>query len=203
MVKKILSPLNIQWQNLRIIQKSKFISSMYIWIIIVPIATKVLSRMERYLDFNVFGQEINFTVSLPFSWKAFFVCALVFSIANTIILLCCPRIIKDHLSLSGFSGDGKHEVHLDDYARDINLPYKYYSETKKPNETDVSFTAPLETVEREMKVHIRTNFWDLYNHASKTRMFARISSIILYSIGTILFLRVLVSNVIWVSGYIF
>lgn len=110
---KLLSKLNMGWQELRQIQRSKFISSMYIWIFVVPVVAKLLFKIEEHLAFDFFGQKIELVLSLPFSWKIFFYCALSFSIANSIV------------SFSGFIGDGKNHEHLKDYAKDI--ADKYFS----------------------------------------------------------------------------
>jgi hypothetical protein len=170
----------MKWQALRKMQRSKFINSMYIWILVVPVVAKALYKIQERLNFNIFGQSIEITISLPFSWKVFFYSALSFSIANSIVLLFCPRIIKDYLSLAGFQGDGKTEEHLLDYAKDIG-------ETTRPGNTVKSFNR---------------YFWWVYDKANLSRTFRRILTLLFYAIGMGLFLWVLFSNIYWVTKFV-
>ena len=190
---KMLSKLNIGWQDLRQIQRSKFISSMYVWIFVVPVLAKLLFKIEEHLAFDLFGQKIELVLSLPFSWKLFFYCALSFSIANSIVLLACPRIIKDHLSFSGFIGDGKNHEHLKDYAKDI-------ADTYFPLMND---QPSVHAEDRLMhSEHIRDEFWRIYNKGNLSRSVLRISTLLFYVIGIGLFLWVLGTNIYWVTKYV-
>lgn len=192
-MKNLLSKLNIRWQELRQIQRSKFISSMYIWILVVPVVAKILFKIERYLTFNIFGQKVELVISLPFSWKVFFFSALSFSIANSIVLLACPRIIKDHLSFAGFKGDGKNHEHLKDYAKDIGDTYFSLSNDRpSADERDLLMHSE----------HIMNEFWRIYNKGNLARSVPRISTLLFYIVGSGLFLWVLGTNIYWVIKYI-
>ncbi len=192
-MKKLLSKLNIGWKELRQIQRSKFISSMYIWIFVVPVVAKLLFKIEEHLEFDLFGQKIELVLSLPFSWKVFFYSALSFSIANSIVLLSCPRIIKDHLSFSGFIGDGKNHEHLNDYGKDIADTYfPLLNDQPSVDERDRLMHSE----------HIRDEFWRIYNKGNLARSVRRISTLLFFVVGIGLFLLVLGTNIYWVTKYV-
>jgi len=136
----------------------------------------------------VFGQHIEMEFSLPFSWKIFFFCALFFGIANIIVITFRPRIIKDHLSYTGFIGDGKGEDHLNTYSIEIGGHYRSFSETPEHLRTHVE----------SREDYIKNNFWSIYNESNSYRLFWRITCSIFYVLGFILFGWVLIRNVIWV-----
>ena len=193
LMKNLLSLLNIKWEKLRQIQRSKFISSMYIWILIVPVAVKILYKIERHLTFDLFSQKIELVISLPFSWKVFFFSARSFSIANTIVLLACPQIIKDHLSFAGFKGDGKDEEHLEEYASDLRDTYFPLSGDRASiNERDLLLR----------NENIKDEFWRIYKKGNFARSVPRILTLLFYIIGAGLFLWVLGTNIYWVTKYI-
>ncbi|MFW9906336.1 MAG: hypothetical protein ACFFFH_18590 [Candidatus Thorarchaeota archaeon] len=192
-MKELFSKLNIKWQELRYIQRSKFISSMYIWIFFVPVVAKLLFKIEEHLSFCLFGQKIELVFSLPFSWKVFFYSALSFSIANSIVLVACPKIIKDHLSFAGYIGDGKTHEHLKEYAEDIADTYfPLLNDRPSVDERDRIMHSE----------HVRDEFWRIYNKGNLTQSVLRITTLLFYVVGTALFLWVLGMNIYWVTKYV-
>ena len=166
---------------------------MYIWIFVVPVLAKLLFKIEEYLAFDLFGQKIELVLSLPFSWKVFFYSALSFSIANSIVLLACPRIIKDHLSFSGFIGDGKNHEHLKYYATDIEDTYfPLLNDQPSVDERDRLMHSE----------HIRDEFWRIYNKGNLSRSVLRIFTLFFYVVGAGLFLWVLGTNIYWATKYV-
>ena len=179
---------SLDWYSIRLIGKSKLSNSMYYWLFIVPIAAKVLSEINEDIRMKIFGQDFNFIFSLPFNWKMFFFSALFFSIGNVIFNLFCPKIIKDHLTLSGFTGDGKFEDHLHDYAKDINSKFENFSGWGDSHTND----------ERALNEHIRNSFWRIYNEGKLSRSAPRIISGFSYMIGFILLAIVILRGAFWV-----
>lgn len=174
---------------------------MYIWIFIVPVLAKVLYKINDNLHFNIFGQHIELVFSLPFSWQVFFFCALCFGIANTIVAVFCPKIIKDHLSYSGFRGDGKGDDHLQEYGIEIDMFVERCGDTLT-NHEKIS-TETLNINSEFLERYIRTNFWNIYKEANLHRKYWRRMCVIFYVLGLILFLEVLRRNVVWVISFIF
>jgi hypothetical protein len=176
---------------------------MYIWILIVPIFAKNFYKINNYLTFQVAGQKIEIIFSLPFSWKVFFFSALAFSIANTITLLRCPRIIKEHLSADGFIRDGKKEDHLNEYAKNINIGYQYRREALKFNDTlDLSPEIKNKDFLKSEGEYLTLKFWEIYKQGEIVFPIFRSVTLIFYMVGFILFLWVLSMNIYWVSLFI-
>jgi len=186
---ELIKKLDLPWLSLRDIQKSKFISSMYIWLIIVPIAAKLLSKINNELVFTAFDQEIHIVLSLPFSWQAFFFCSLCFSFANTVVLVFCPKVIKEHLSFSGFRGDGKSDNQLEEYFNQEEIKFHRYV---KPQGVDLSVG------EKQHEQKLSMDFWRIYKISNQSRGFTRRTSIAFYSAGFLFFSYVLITNAYWV-----
>ena len=63
----------LDWNDLRKMGNAKFVSSMYIWIFIVPLIAKAFQYIEDdVLNFVVFEQVIPINTNLPFSWTMFY-----------------------------------------------------------------------------------------------------------------------------------
>lgn len=102
----------LPWSTLRDIEHNKVIRSTYVWLFIVPITAKFLSKLESNLSFEISGQMITFVLSMPFSWQALFFSACFFVIGNILVSLQIPEIIKKYKNFSDFSTSGKTREHL-------------------------------------------------------------------------------------------
>lgn len=81
------------WRALAVLGQSRIIRSSYFWIFFVPIAARVC-RGIRVIEVPLLKKTIELDVTLPFSWKLFFLSALLFSAASIIYSWRCPEIIK-------------------------------------------------------------------------------------------------------------
>jgi hypothetical protein len=104
---KILSLIPTRWSGIRRIQEIKLISSMYIWIFMVPIAAKVLSRVEEIVTVRIFDYQFEVFLTLPFSWNVFYFSAIFFALATLLHRLTGPRLILDHPTYASFREEGK------------------------------------------------------------------------------------------------
>lgn len=107
------SPLRVlSWETAAQVGNLKFVRSMYIWIIIVPIAAKSMSLIKIPTDFGHLVPGLKFELSLPFSWQLFFASAFMFSVSNLIFIAFCPEIIRRYKNYSEFLNDGRDHVYL-------------------------------------------------------------------------------------------
>ena len=95
------------WSTIRTFGGSRLLRSSYAWIVIVPIAARLLSRMESAFDLNIGNRPIQLELSLPFSWELFFYGALFTSFGNALYSLACPWIVKRFPTYGAFSGEGR------------------------------------------------------------------------------------------------
>ena len=132
---------------------------------------------------------------------------LCFGIANIVLIIFCPKIIKDHLSYAGFRGDGKGEGHLEEYSSDIGMMYEYYYEIKLKEEGTIANLPPTQALQKLSKIqpeeiYIQENFWAIYNTANLYHQSWRRTCVIFYALGVVLFGWVLILNIIWVVSVV-
>lgn len=91
----------MDWLQISSIGNSKLVKSMMIWLFVTPVLAKALHPINSIsFDFLMKGESLD--ISLPFSWEIFFLCALVFTIANIIYICKCPALIKNYKNYSDF-----------------------------------------------------------------------------------------------------
>ena len=100
------------WSNLNRYGKSKILRTSYVWLIIIPLIAKVIYQIDKHIPVIFFGKEITFTLSLPFSWKLFFVSSVLFSTAGLLYELFCPEIVRNYKKYSDLVDSGKGTNYL-------------------------------------------------------------------------------------------
>lgn len=167
------------WSNLKKIRdEMKFIKSIYIWLIIVPIFSKALSKVNETLSLEIFDHTFVIVFKLPFSWKVFFFSALSFVIGNVIYMFQCPKIIKENLDYSMFKNSGRNSNHLFDYAKEIEMHM---------NKADLGDDT------------VANNFWHIWEKSDTCRNRSRCLAMSAFIVGIILILFVLVQNIYTVA----
>jgi len=114
----------MNWVELKRIAELRFIKSMYIWLFIVPITAKALSKLKETMDITVFGVQFELVTSLPFSWVFFYFSAFLFVLANAIYFWHCPKIVKETENYADFQSKGMDHYHLFAYASNINFSWE-------------------------------------------------------------------------------
>ena len=82
------------WRQLRGWGNSKLIKSSYLWLLVVPIAAKMLMPIAGTRDFTAFGTQLEITIALPFQWWVFYFMAVFFAVGQAIYACACPTLIK-------------------------------------------------------------------------------------------------------------
>ncbi|HFQ5342804.1 hypothetical protein NX014_21980 [Vibrio vulnificus] len=188
---------DINWSNLNKVHDVKLISSMYVWIFIVPVAAKVLSGTNELALVTIFDYTFELHLKLPFSWQLFYFSALFFAGATLIYNLLCPKLIQQYPSYSSFEREGKQEWHLRPFANDIELSYddfKFDLEESMREEEGRIY---------EGKEYMQSVFWHLYWKADRARKTAYIVCCACYAVGFMLISVVFVQNFWWVLKNIF
>jgi hypothetical protein len=180
------------WSQLDKIRKIKIISSMYIWVFIVPIAAKILSMTSDVATITIFEYTFDVNLALPFSWKMFYFSALFFATATLIYQIRCPRLVKEYPTYSDFEVEGKPEWHLRPYAKDIGFGFDLYIEKYKET------MAEQEGSISQGKKFTQGVFWDLHWHADRERKGMLYCCLAAYVAGFILISLVFIQNLVWV-----
>ncbi|WP_282079584.1 hypothetical protein [Aquimarina algiphila] len=111
----------MNWRNLSFIGENKIIKSSYIYLFLVPVLAKFLSKIKSPLIVNLGGQDIELIFELPFSYKMFFLSAILFSLGNLLYGFVAPKIIKENKSYGDFKQQGKNIFHVWNYLEDLGI----------------------------------------------------------------------------------
>ena len=189
---------NVSWEKLRKIGETKFVSSMYIWIFLVPFVVKVFEPIKNNeaISLVIFRHEFIINISLPFSWKVFYFSALCLALANFIIKVKCPKIIIDHLSYQSFLNEGKTKEQLASYAEEISYDLQKLNDTVMNKVRKMQF-ATMET-SVEDPVHY---FWPIFEQANYKYKIYRNACTVFLLIGFLLFLWVALENIFIAIGF--
>jgi len=188
-----------KWTYLAKIQHISMIQTMYIWMFIVPIIAKVLTKVEETANLTIFSHTFNVQLGLPFSWKIFFLSAMSFAIANLLFVLRCYKLVKDHNSFSDFLEQGKNAKHIHQYAEAVNFPLKRDLSYNWEEWEGSEVTALSERIQdvKSSGEHLKQPFWDIYEKTDSSRKGWRVTCSLLYLFGFVLISIVLCQN-IWV-----
>lgn len=169
---------------------------MYIWLFLVPIASKALANIGNTANIQVFSHEFLITLSLPFSWKVFYFAAVFFTLATILFKFRCPRLIREHLTYESFNRDGKPEWHLMSYTEDVGLDFNVYKEAHKMNKYLYSVIEP--DSENNTSSNAHGMFWELHRLSNGTRKFSFYTCLVFYIFGFMCIGWVFIENFIWV-----
>lgn len=193
---KIEKMIPAQWSKLSRVRSIKLISSMYIWIFIVPIAAKLLSKIQDIVTVKIFEYTFQVPMSLPFSWKVFYYSALCFALANIIYSFRCPKLIKENPNYTTFRNEGRPEWHLSEYAEELEINFQEYKDNLVSN---------MDIHDGEVKTgeeFTHSLFWQLFWNADRYRPMSYWCTLVLYTFGFILIGYVVIQNMIWVTRHI-
>jgi hypothetical protein len=173
------------WNKLRSIQNSKIISSTYVWLFVVPLAAKFLSKINDSIKITFDGNVYEFILKLPFSWEVFFYSSLCFVIGNVIFVVLAPELIKEFKDYGEYIGSKRNINHLTRY-----MPNKYKDKSE--------YLARQKQLAGIQNKDEENEFWKLYDFLNEEYTHFRYVCAFLYSLGFALFAWVVIKNIIWV-----
>lgn len=189
------------WSDLKKVQSLRIVKSTYIWLMIVPIFSKFLSKIGDTLVFNINGIKYTLELSLPFSWQLFYLSAICFVIGNVVYLIIAPKIVKEFIDYGDFKTKGKRARDLDKYRPKEHLKARE-AITFAPN-FEAQFAPPNDQKnESPNKEYNRTqlekeSFWSIYSRYDSSKNSLRTVCSFVYAIGITLFGIVMVQNICW------
>jgi len=211
---------SITWSDLRRFGTNRVLKSSYFWLVMVPIAAKLLLQFKQPFVFGLLGETHTIYLNLPFSWYLFYFSAFAFSIATALFALFCPEMVKRYSSFASFYNESSgsrelldHYVSLDEAARQESLPALYMEAARAleadPNEyphpgNPVEFAIMVQTMIRKVKREEMTDLFSTLRHWHDLRYpKVRRTIVILYGIGFNLIGIVLFQNLAWVWEVLF
>ncbi len=191
------------WDKLRAIQNSKIISSTYVWLFVVPLVAKLLSKINESIKITIDGNLYEFVIELPFSWEVFFYSSLCFVIGNVIFLVLAPELIKDFKDYGEYTGSRRNIHHLSRYMTE---KYKLHLNNIRAKELESS--KDYEDLKRRIGFNDSSKnqnpkaeedqFWSLYDYLNIEYRYFRYICTAFYAIGFVLFSWVIIRNIFWV-----
>ncbi len=190
------------WSTLKAIQNNKIVKSTYIWLFIVPLLAKILSKIDANLYLDIAGKVYEIDLVLPFSWKLFFLSALCFVAGNILFVAFCPKLIKDYNHLGEFLATGKTEGNLF-YYMDEELKRKQHNHNENlvkhiKMKREYRIEGPEMDVRLLREDAASQMFWMTYEYYLKKNNLAKVLAGTFYLTGFFFFSIVLVTNSYWV-----
>ncbi|MDM8540005.1 hypothetical protein QUF90_02855 [Desulfococcaceae bacterium HSG9] len=176
------SIFNQRWSQLNSFGKSKILNSSYFWLFFVPIAAKLLVKVDD-ISIDLFYSKLEICLELPFSWKLFYFSSICFSVASFIYNLKCPKLIKEFNDFNQYGITGRSGIQLKEFIFQI---------IKDENEID-NYLKYLNE-----KTDVRNSFWNLREKADFMHSNYRKICALLYFSGFILFFIILCQNLLYV-----
>jgi hypothetical protein len=214
------------WSDIRTFGNSRLLRSSYAWIIIVPIAARILSRTESSFSFDLGGKSIRLELALPFSWELFFYGALFTSFANALYSIRCPWLVKRFPAYGAFSGEGRGPNKLREEFTNLlaapgyvaagnlrNVVSEYHaSYAGNPADENVlaseisAISNRHEAIVASEKIAIEPGnaseaFWYIRDYYDLIRPRWRMATAACYGMGFLLFGLVLAQNILFVIRY--
>lgn len=165
------------WTGLARLGRNRVARTSYFWLLGVPLAAKVAVELNRLTDHLLTG---SLHLSLPFSWKLFYLGAILVACGTLIFSLRCPGIIRDHPTAADFRSAGKGFSQLLNYKRE--LPAGAFDKA-------IPSSSP-----KDAPAQIDIVFWSLQEAANGVRPVARFSCGSFYMGATLAFAYVVYEN---------
>lgn len=219
-----------RWSSIALLGNNRLLRTAYVWLIIVPLLTRIFSTTGSTVDLHIFGHMFRLNTVLPFSWKVFFYGALFTSTGHAIYALACPSLIKSYKSLIDFTSVGKGSTQLmqeyttflsrifssskaDDLQRNLESLYRECCEqdskieaffTKSLDRTSEYDRWSLAITSSELKLKeskLGDAFWHVFQHLDSSYLILRILTCIFFLMAIVCFGHVTVQNIIFVISY--
>lgn len=184
-----LNSITPGWRVLKRYGSSKAIISSYLWIVVVPIAAKLLPELNNFFSHT----EIDISLGLPFSWELFYYAAISFSISSYIFSTHCPFInMKFDTPIDALdTGYGMNQ--LDSYFLDKTSKFKDHKRAELCKERYESISAGED--------EYNDKFWIVHREFSKRRVGWRFICTMGYIIGFLFIGIILAQNFIYVWNH--
>jgi hypothetical protein len=194
---------HLRWTMLREFGSSRVLKTSYFWLLFVPLAARGLANVKENLALTIFGDVINVSFDLPFSWKVFYYAAVCFSIAGIIYSWRCPAIVKRYAAFPAFVDEGRGVPYLrsitsylrgSDSTRVERLLFQYENGVISDGDGGSTLRNP----ERRDREKLAEAFWLVHRAANYSDRASLTASFVFYAVGFVLLGIVLFENFVFV-----
>lgn len=192
---------NLKWDKINRFGKNRILRSSYIWLFVVPMASKALSSVSDPVVFTGLSEGLRIHFTLPFSWVLFYFSAVFVSIANVVYEFACPDFIKKFNTFSEFLAEGRNFENLLVEAELI----QQQARTEEEGFNSVFIKHDIEKASHSAGQHntdstnsLGDNFWRLHSIRNSESPFWIKLCFVLYAIGLLLITCVLFQNFIFI-----
>jgi hypothetical protein len=130
------------WARLKQWAGFAWVKGSYVWILAVPVAAKLVSKLQDPLELPLGDKTIHIPVALPFSWKLFYMGAVCFVLARLVYNLKCPALVREFDTFAQYQEAGVGGTFLiEKYLRLSRLTFAF-DRNSKPNDlrdTELNF----------------------------------------------------------------
>jgi len=86
----------IDWRSIRKLVDNRYISGVFIWLVILPVSAKFASKIPDSITLpnSIFGENVVLELTLPFTWYILYIAAVFFSFSRLIYLGFCPSFVQ-------------------------------------------------------------------------------------------------------------
>jgi len=181
-----MDKLSLNWLQISLISKTKFVNNILLFVIFVPIVSKIFEKFGDEFYFNIDNYIYIIKLELPFSLGLFYFSSVFFLLGNILYKISVPSIIDENKSFSAFESDGKNKIHL------IN----YYENDKIDNEDlDCTILYSDKILDRD---ELSDFFWNFWNSSLNKKIWFRFTITLLYSFGIIMIIILFLQNIYYV-----
>ncbi len=178
--------MKLTWETLNSLGKSRILRTSYIWLLVVPVAAKVLSSVNSPIKLTGIGEGLRFNLELPFTWKLFYLSSIAISFAGIIYTLKCPLLVRKFNTFNDFKIEGRNLDYLKSYAK-ILEGYKLAN--------GYNNSVPIDIQERDKPIL----FWSIRDFENTQFQFWIWLCFCLYAFGLLCIALVLLENFLYVA----
>ena len=197
-----ISRLTPTWRSLRLLGTTSAVRSANIWALVVPITAKFLDGVQDVAEVEFLGHRFPVHLSLPFSWKILFIAAIAFFLANLVVALFCPELIKETESYKDFAEQRRSGFELANIFENLNqdmlITGQQYSRWKTWFDGRQQQEGYTTVVEERM-------FPEAYAIAeealARSKFWRRFCATILYALGMAAFAIIVFQNILFVASH--
>ena len=192
------------WSGLAVFGNNIIVKRMYIWLLVTPVAVKILHATNEWLVITSENSDFN-AIVLPFSWYRFFFAALFFTIANIVFSARSPKIIKNYRNYGEFEMTKFSPERIWEFTKDLSSKNKkafldkhYLEEPREILYIPSNDNLQLSWEGQNHIVSPRELYNDIMTAADVDFVFWRYFVLVSYALGLALFAWVLLENVLFV-----
>lgn len=210
-----MAPFARPWSDIDALGKLKISKSSYIYVIVVPILSRVFENVNSPFNVNIGGTPFTLDLAFPFTWYTFYFGALCIAVGSAIYTIWCPPMIRLYPNYGAFVASGRDDGFLqssadrflDDHAAeaiiaelDKSKPILYETVRNPERSFDGvdQYSSKIKGPNPAYDIARRMAFNEVFDKINIERWLARFFATLFYYLGILAFIIIIVWNAILV-----